>query len=170
MEGLELAVLSACETGLGDVAGGEGTFGLQRAFHLAGARDVVASLWKVPDQQTRELMAEFYQRILRGEPRAEALRQGQRTLRTKEGGKYADPYYWGAFILQGDPGFPDLICCRPPRLVCIELKSERGVVMPSQAIWQERLAAAGPPRPLAPGAPGHHRAGARQRRTPGRGH
>src|SRR5262249_24558496 len=61
--GLELAVLSACETGLGDVAGGEGTFGLQRAFHYAGTRNVVASLWKVPDRGTAALMALFYQSL-----------------------------------------------------------------------------------------------------------
>jgi CHAT domain-containing protein/Tfp pilus assembly protein PilF len=60
LSGLQLAMLSACETGLGDVAGGEGTFGLQRAFHLAGTRNVVASLWKVPDQSTAALMALFY--------------------------------------------------------------------------------------------------------------
>src|SRR5262249_20450094 len=60
LSGLDLAVLSACETGVGDVAGGEGTFGLQRAFHLAGTRDVVASLWQVPDLPTAALMALFY--------------------------------------------------------------------------------------------------------------
>ena len=55
LSGLELAVLSACETGLGNVAGGEGTFGLQRTFHMAGTRNVIASLWKVPDQSTAAL-------------------------------------------------------------------------------------------------------------------
>src|SRR5262249_7557672 len=63
LSGLELAVLSACETGLGDVAGGEGTFGLQRAFHLAGTRDVVASLWKVPDRATAAVMAPVYRNL-----------------------------------------------------------------------------------------------------------
>jgi CHAT domain-containing protein len=78
LSGLELAVLSACETGLGDVADGEGTFGLQRAFHLAGTRDVVASLWKVPDRATAALMALFYQNLWDKEmPPAEALRQAQ---------------------------------------------------------------------------------------------
>jgi CHAT domain-containing protein len=73
-----LAVLSACETGLGDVADGEGTFGLQRAFHLAGTRDVVASLWKVPDRPTAALMALFYQNLWeKNLPPAEALRQAQ---------------------------------------------------------------------------------------------
>ena len=96
----ELVVLSACETGLGEVQVGEGVFGLRRAFVLAGAKTLVMSLWKVPDQQTQELMSDFYRRILAGEPRAEALRQAQ--LEMKE--KYPNPLYWGAFICQGDPG------------------------------------------------------------------
>ena len=79
---------------------GEGVFGLRRAFVLAGANTHVMSLWKVPDQQTQELMADFYLGILTGEARAKALRQAQ--LAMKE--KYPDPLYWGAFICQGDPG------------------------------------------------------------------
>ena len=95
----ELVVLSACETGLGEVRTGEGVFGLQRAFTLAGARTLVMSLWSVPDEATRELMEEFYRRILAGEGRADALRHAQLKLRQK----YPDPYFWGAFICQGDP-------------------------------------------------------------------
>jgi CHAT domain-containing protein len=96
----ELAVLSACDTGLGEVRIGEGVFGLRRAFVLAGVRTLVMSLWKVPDHQTQELMEEFYRRILTGEQCAGALREAQ--LAMKE--KYAKPLYWGAFICQGDPG------------------------------------------------------------------
>ena len=78
LSGLELAVLSACETGLGDMAGGEGTFGLQRAFHYAGATNVVASLWKVPDQSTAALMALFYMNLWdRNLSPMESLRQAQ---------------------------------------------------------------------------------------------
>jgi CHAT domain-containing protein/tetratricopeptide (TPR) repeat protein len=78
LSGLELAVLSACETGLGDVAGGEGVFGLQRAFHVAGCRNVVASLWKVDDDATAALMAVFYRKLWQDNlPPAEALRQAQ---------------------------------------------------------------------------------------------
>jgi CHAT domain-containing protein len=96
----ELVVLSACETGLGQVHVGEGVFGLRRAFAVAGAKTLVMSLWKVPDEQTQQLMVDFYSRILRGEGWAEALRQAQQALRAR----YPDPYYWGAFICQGDPG------------------------------------------------------------------
>lgn len=75
---LELVVLSACESGLGDVAGGEGVYGLQRAFHTAGARNVVASLWKVDDAATLALMRLFYRQLWQRElPPLEALRQAQ---------------------------------------------------------------------------------------------
>jgi CHAT domain-containing protein len=97
--GTELVVLSACETGLGAVHVGEGVFGLGRSFVLAGAKTLVMSLWKVPDQQTQELMEDFYRRILMDEPRADALRAAQ--LAMKE--KYPEPLYWGAFICQGEP-------------------------------------------------------------------
>jgi CHAT domain-containing protein len=81
LDNLELAVLSACETGLGEVAGGEGVFGLQRAFHLAGAKNVVASLWKVDDEATAALMGLFYHKLWQENlPPLEALRQAQLTL------------------------------------------------------------------------------------------
>jgi CHAT domain-containing protein/tetratricopeptide (TPR) repeat protein/predicted RNA-binding Zn-ribbon protein involved in translation (DUF1610 family) len=95
----DLVVLSACETGLGEVHIGEGVFGLRRAFVLAGAKTLVMSLWKVPDQQTQELMEDFYRRLLDGQPRAEALRQAQLALKAR----YPNPLFWGAFICQGDP-------------------------------------------------------------------
>jgi CHAT domain-containing protein len=96
----DLVVLSACETGLGKIHVGEGVFGLRRAFVLAGAKTLVMSLWKVPDQQTQELMVDFYGRILAGQARADALREAQLALKTR----YPDPLYWGAFICQGSPG------------------------------------------------------------------
>lgn len=95
----ELVVLSACETGLGEVRIGEGVFGLRRAFVLAGARRLVMSLWKVPDQHTQELMVAFYRDLLEGRAVPEALRLAQRAMRDR----YRHPYYWGAFIYQGDP-------------------------------------------------------------------
>jgi CHAT domain-containing protein len=81
LEGLELAVLSACETGLGEEGGGEGVYGLQRAFHIAGCKDVVASLWKVDDSATQAMMALFYRNLWEKKlDAAEALRQAQLTL------------------------------------------------------------------------------------------
>ena len=95
----ELVVLSACDTGLGEVHIGEGVMGLRRSFMLAGAKTLVMSLWKVPNDETRELMEDFYSRLIDGTPRAEALRQAQLALKAK----YPNPYFWGAFICQGDP-------------------------------------------------------------------
>ncbi len=95
----ELVVLSACETGLGDIVAGEGVFGLKRAFRTAGARAVMISLWKVPDQQTQELMQIFYTNWLeRKMDKAQALTEAQREL----GRRYKDPYYWAAFVLMGE--------------------------------------------------------------------
>lgn len=96
----ELVVLSACQTGLGDIQVGEGVFGLRRAVGLAGAKTLVMSLWKVPDRQTYELMVDFYERLLTAVPRADALRQAQLAVKAQ----HPDPLYWGAFICQGDPG------------------------------------------------------------------
>lgn len=96
----ELVVLSACETGLGEVHVGEGVLGLRRAFVIAGAKGLVMSLWKVPDQQTQELMTDFYSRLSSGQGRATALRKAQLAMMSR----YRDPLAWGAFIYQGDPG------------------------------------------------------------------
>jgi CHAT domain-containing protein/Tfp pilus assembly protein PilF len=100
LQGTELVVLSACQTGLGQVRGGEGVFGLRRAFVLAGARTLVMSLWEIPDKETVHLMEGFYRRALAGLPRAAALREAQLELRATR----PNPIYWGAFICQGDPG------------------------------------------------------------------
>jgi CHAT domain-containing protein len=78
LEDLDLTVLSACETGLGATAGGDGVFGLQRAFHVAGARNVIASLWRVDDAATAALMALFYRKLwLENRPPLQALREAQ---------------------------------------------------------------------------------------------
>ena len=81
MEGMELAVLSACETGLGESGGGEGVYGLQRAFHVAGCKNVIASLWKVDDAATQALMTLFYRNLWEKKlDPADALRLAQLTL------------------------------------------------------------------------------------------
>jgi CHAT domain-containing protein len=97
----DLVVLSACETGLGKEISGEGLVGLTRGFMYAGASRVVASLWKVDDVATSELMAEFYKGMLsHGLAPASALRQAQLAMLKRS--RWADPYYWAAFTLQGE--------------------------------------------------------------------
>jgi CHAT domain-containing protein len=102
LRGTQLVVLSACETGLGEVDSGEGVYGLRRAFQLASSETQVMSLWEVDDAATETLMIAFYERLARGEARADALRAAQKQLRKSK--RYAHPYYWAAFILSGERG------------------------------------------------------------------
>jgi CHAT domain-containing protein/Tfp pilus assembly protein PilF len=97
----DLVVLSGCRTALGKQIRGEGLLGLTRAFMSAGAARVVASLWKVDDAATAELMKSMYERILRdGQPPAQALRSAQ--IAMWQGRRWTDPYFWAAFVIQGE--------------------------------------------------------------------
>lgn len=126
--GTKLVVLSACETGVGEVKNREGVYGLRRAFVMAGAETLVMSLWQVSDTATRDLMAEYYKRLLAGGGRSEALRQAQLRMldnkvseqagssrilvnkgtQPKPSRKRASardrshPYYWASFVTSGN--------------------------------------------------------------------
>jgi ankyrin repeat protein/CHAT domain-containing protein/Flp pilus assembly protein TadD len=106
LRGTDMVVLSACETGLGEIKAGEGVFGLRRAFTQAGAKSLVMSMWSVPDKETKELMLEFYRNLLEnGMDRAQALRQAELNEMDVVKKRYgaANPYYWGAFVFMGQP-------------------------------------------------------------------
>jgi CHAT domain-containing protein/Tfp pilus assembly protein PilF len=90
----QLVVLSACETGLGEVKGSEGVFGLQRAFKMAGVKNIIMSLWKVPDAQTAELFDVFYSECFTGKTIHEAFLSAQAKMKVKY-----SPYYWAGFVL-----------------------------------------------------------------------
>ena len=99
--GADLVVLSGCQTALGKEAKGEGMLGLTRGFMYAGAPRVVASLWQVPDKATAELMRQFYKGMLaEGLRPAAALRAAQVAMWKER--RWAAPYYWAAFVLQGE--------------------------------------------------------------------
>jgi CHAT domain-containing protein len=95
--GTQLVVLSACDTGRGDVKLGQGVYGLRRALITAGAETVVMSLWKVNDDSTRLLMEDYYRHLLAGHGRAAALRQAMLSFRVKQ----PHPYFWAPFIALG---------------------------------------------------------------------
>ncbi len=95
----DLVTLSACETGLGKLAAGEGVIGLTRAFLYAGAANLIVSLWQVADESTSELMIHFYGNLLTGQTKSAALQAAKNKL--LESAQYADPYYWSPFVLIG---------------------------------------------------------------------
>jgi CHAT domain-containing protein len=94
MRNNDLVVLSACETGLGDIKGSEGVYGLQRALKMAGVKFIIMSLWEIPDKETVEFMGTFYNNLLKVKDIKEAFYATQKTMRAKY-----DPYYWAAFVL-----------------------------------------------------------------------
>lgn len=94
LTGCEVAVLSACETGVGEISD-EGVFGLQRAFKIAGVKTIVMSLWDVDDQATSLMMSEFYKNLLKGKGKRDSFYLAQREVKKV----FSDPRYWAAFIM-----------------------------------------------------------------------
>jgi len=94
----ELIVLSACETGLGEIVNGEGVYGLQRAFQIAGSKTIMMSLWQVSDEVTQQLMTKFYHYLLESKDKIYAFNKAQKEIKED----YPAPFYWGAFILMNN--------------------------------------------------------------------
>ncbi len=104
LDGTDLVVISACESGLGDIHAGEGVYGLKRSISVAGARSSLLSLWKVDDTATAAFMTSFYKRLKSGEGRADALASTQAVFRNHPIPLWREPYVWAAFQLSGDWG------------------------------------------------------------------
>ena len=105
LSSVEWAVLSACDTGIGEVRAGEGVFGLRRAFQVAGARTLIMSLWSVEDEAAREWMKALYEgRLVKGLGTAEAVREASlKVLRERRAkGESTHPFYWAGFVAAGD--------------------------------------------------------------------
>ncbi len=100
LHGTRLVVLSACETGVGEITAGDGVHGLRRAFVLAGAESLVMSLWQVDDEATRQLMTGYYRYLQEGLGRTDALRRVQADTLRRD--RYRHPYYWASFVPAGD--------------------------------------------------------------------
>ncbi|MFB3883595.1 MAG: CHAT domain-containing protein [Thermodesulfobacteriota bacterium] len=98
LKGIRLTVLSACETGIGEVLSGDDVVSLENAFIYAGSPTVIATLWKVADQSTAELMSLFYQNLMKGKDKTEALTEAQRQLRER----HDHPFFWAAFTVRGN--------------------------------------------------------------------
>jgi CHAT domain-containing protein len=98
----DLVVLSACETGIGEIQQGEGIIGLSRAFIYTGAKSIVASLWSVNDQSTMEIMDTFYNEMSKGTSKNQALSQSKRAYLKSHPGAASHPYFWASFVAIGD--------------------------------------------------------------------
>jgi CHAT domain-containing protein len=100
LHGTKLVVLSACDSGVGEVKSGEGVYGMRRALVLAGSESQIISLWPVSDKATKELMIEYYRRLKEGEGRSDALQNAQ--LDMLKSPRRRHPYYWASFIQSGE--------------------------------------------------------------------
>lgn len=98
----DLVVISACESGVGELRRGEGVISIARGFSYAGAKSLATTLWRVSDRESAALMASFYQQLKDGRPKDEALRAAKLQFISQPGAMYAHPFFWAAFTLTGD--------------------------------------------------------------------